>query len=255
MIWPAMLMGGGTLNLPYDVPSNEFLNLEDSKLSTSRNWAVWLPDYLERYEPDSLRYVLTATMPETSDSNFSWTDFVRRNNQELVATYGNLVHRVLTLTHRNSDGRFPQPGPLDDQDQQLLDRVPKTLEDTGRHLAACNFRHALGSAMGLAQETNRYIDAKAPWQTRKTDLERTATTLWVCLNVISCLHTAMNPFLPHSSQKLHQLLGFKGRVEDAGWQTLEITPGQAFPPPAPLFHKLEESVAQEELARLQAQAL
>ena len=113
-----MLMGDGSLERPYDVPANEFLNMEDAKISTSRNWAVWLPDYLDRFEPDPLRYVLSAIMPESSDSNFSWHDFVRRNNQELVATYGNLVHRVLTMTHRNFKGTFPQPGALDAQDRR-----------------------------------------------------------------------------------------------------------------------------------------
>ena len=252
IIWPAMLMGDGTLNLPYDVPANEFLNLEDSKFSTSRNWAVWLPDYLERFEPDQLRYVLSAIMPETSDSNFSWSDFVRRNNQELVATYGNLVHRVLTMTHRNFNGRFPEHGDLDVDDQGLMEKMPLTLEEAGRHLGQCNFRHALGSIMNLAQAANRYIDAKAPWQTIKTDRQRTATTLWVCLNVLSCLRTVTYPFLSFSSQRLHHLLGFAGDVQDSGWRLSEIAPGQSFPKPEPLFSKLEESTAEEELAHLRA---
>ena len=252
IIWPAMLMGDGTLNLPYDVPANEFLNLEDSKFSTSRNWAVWLPDYLERFEPDQLRYVLSAIMPETSDSNFSWSDFVRRNNQELVATYGNLVHRVLTMTHRNFNGWFPEHGDLDVDDQGLMEKLPLTLEEAGRHLGQCNFRHALGSIMNLAKAANRYIDAKAPWQTIKTDRQRTATTLWVCLNVLSCLRTVTYPFLSFSSQRLHHLLGFAGDVQDSGWHLSEIAPGQSFPKPEPLFSKLEESTAEEELTQLRA---
>ena len=252
IIWPAMLMGDGTLNLPHDVPSNEFLNLEDAKFSTSRNWAVWLPDYLGRFEPDPLRYVLSAIMPETSDSNFSWSDFVRRNNQELVATYGNLVHRVLTMTHRDFNGRFPEHGDLDVDDRGLMEKLPLALEEAGNHLGQCNFRQALGSIMGLAQAANRYIDAKAPWQTRKTDIQRTATTLWVCLNVLSCLRTLTYPFLPFSSQRLHQLLGFTGDVQDSGWRLSEIVPGQSFPQPEPLFSKLEESTAGEELAQLRA---
>ena len=254
MIWPAMLMGDGTLDLPYDVPANEFLNMEDAKLSTSRNWAVWLPDYLERFDPDPLRYVLTAIMPETSDSNFSWFDFVRRNNQELVATYGNLVHRVLTMTHRNFDGRFPQPGDLDEEDQALLARIPRALEDAGDQLGNCSFRQALGTAMALAQAANRYIDAKAPWQTVKTDMQRTGATLWVCLNVLSCLRTLTYPFLPFSAQRLHELLGFEGSIQDSGWGVREVRAGQSFPQPTPLFTKLEESVAEEEMERLRAKA-
>ena len=127
IIWPAMLMGDGSLERPYDVPANEFLNMEDAKISTSRNWAVWLPDYLDRFEPDPLRYVLSAIMPESSDSNFSWHDYVRRNNQELVATYGNLVHRVLTMTHRNFKGMFPKPGALDAEDQGAYGQDPGSL--------------------------------------------------------------------------------------------------------------------------------
>ena len=254
MIWPAMLMGDGTLDLPYDVPANEFLNMEGAKLSTSRNWAVWLPDYLERFDPDPLRYVLTAIMPETSDSNFSWSDFVRRNNQELVATYGNLVHRVLTMTHRNFDGRFPQPGDLDEEDQALLARIPQALEEAGDQLGKCSFRQALGTAMALAQAANRYIDAKAPWQTMKTDMQRTGTTLWVCLNVLSCLRTLTYPFLPFSAQRLHELLGFEGSIQDSAWGVREVRAGQSFPQPTPLFTKLEESVAEEEMERLRAKA-
>jgi methionyl-tRNA synthetase len=252
IIWPAMLMGHGGLNLPYDVPANEFLNLADMKFSTSRNYAVWLPDYLDKYAPDPLRYVLSAAMPETSDANFTWTDYVRRNNQELVATYGNLVHRTLTQVHRNFDGKFPQPGSLDPDDQALLDRLPHALDSTGDALSKCNFRQALGVAMGLAQDANRYIDAKAPWQTRKTDLQRTATTLWVCLSVISCLLTITYPFLPFSAQKLHTLLGFEGDVETAGWRLHDIKGGHPFPEPAPLFTKLDESLIESETSKLRS---
>ncbi len=254
MIWPAMLMGEGSLNLPYDVPANEFLNLEEAKLSTSGNWAVWVPDYLERFEADPLRYVLSATMPETSDSNFSWPDFVRRNNQELVATYGNLVHRVLTMTHRTFDGRFPSAGELDAEDRALMERLPGALDEAKGHFLACRFRQALATAMGTAQAANRYIDGKAPWQTRKTDMERTGTTLWVCLNVIACLRTLTYPFLPFSAQKLHESLGFPGEVKEQGWVLAEIEGGHGFPAPEPLFSKLEESVAEEEMERLRARA-
>jgi len=255
IIWPAMLMGDDELILPHDVPANEFLNLEDAKLSTSRNWAVWLPDYLEKYTPDPLRYVLAATMPETSDSNFSWTDFVRRNNQELVATYGNMVHRVLTMTYRNFDGQFPEPQQdLDEEDNQLLERLPQVLKEAGDRLGNCNFRQALGAAMTLAQDTNRYIDTKAPWRTLKTDRGRTGTTLWVCLNVISCLRTIMYPFLPFSSQQLHKLLGFTGEIQDSGWRIQKLNPCQKFPPPKPLFPKLEDSLVEEETTRLRTQA-
>jgi methionyl-tRNA synthetase len=254
IIWPAMLMGDGSLERPYDVPANEFLNMEDAKISTSRNWAVWLPDYLDRFDPDPLRYVLSAIMPESSDSNFSWHDFVRRNNQELVATYGNLVHRVLTMTHRNFKGMFPKPGELDARDQEMMDRILAALEEAARHLESCRFRRALSVAMGLAQAANRYLDVREPWRTRKTDLERTATTLWVCLNVLSCLRTLTYPFLPFSAQRLHEMLGYEGSVQDAGWRLDQIPVGESFGKPAHLFSKLDESVAEEEQERLRATA-
>ena len=254
IIWPAMLMGDGSLERPYDVPANEFLNMEDAKISTSRNWAVWLPDYLDRFDPDPLRYVLSAIMPESSDSNFSWHDFVRRNNQELVATYGNLVHRVLTMTHRGFKGTFPQPGTLDAQDREMMDRLPAALDEAAGHLESCHFRRALSVAMGLAQAANRYLDAREPWRTRKTDMERTATTLWVCLNVLSCLRTLTYPFLPFSAQRLHEMLGYEGNVQDTGWQLGQIPVGESFGKPAHLFSKLDESVAEEEQERLRAAA-
>ena len=250
IIWPSMLMGEGSMILPYDVPANEFLNLEDAKISTSRNWAVWLPDYLSKYDPDALRYVLSATMPETSDSHFSWTDYIRRNNQELVATYGNLVHRTLTLTHRIFNGAFPTPGSFDELDQQILKSIAKVANDTGEQIYQCKFRHALNSIMSFAQQGNRYIDAKAPWKTMQTDVARTGTTLWVCLSIISCLRTISYPFLPFSAQKLHEMLGGTGSVKDAGWSIQEIIPNKTFPYPTPLFTKLDDSIAAKELELL-----
>ena len=147
LVWPAMLMGYDDLNLPYNVPVNEFLTIEGRRLSTSRNWAIWLPDYLERYDPDPLRYALSAGMPETSDSNFSWDKFLHRNNDELVAAYGNLAHRVLTFTCRNFAGVVPSPGELDEQSQVLLRKAEATLNEVDKELHGCNFREALRCAM------------------------------------------------------------------------------------------------------------
>jgi methionyl-tRNA synthetase len=250
MIWPAMLMGYGGLNLPYDVPANEFLTIEGKKLSTSRNWAVWLPDYLERYSPDPLRYFLSANMPETSDADFSWREFVRRNNDELVATYGNLVHRVLTFTSRHFDGRVPTPQELDSSSQTLLEKAKATVGAVDSLLYNCHFRDAIRAAMSLAQETNRYLDEKSPWKTLKTDREACATALFVSLSAIANLKTLFYPFLPFSSEKLHQLLGFKGTVKDEGWGFHQLPAGQKLATPEPLFTKLDESVIAEENARL-----
>jgi methionyl-tRNA synthetase len=252
IIWPAMLMGYGGLNLPYDVPANEFLTLEGKRLSTSRNWAVWLHDYLDRYDPDPLRYFLSANMPEGADTDFSWREFVRRNNDELVATYGNLVHRVLTFTYRSFDGAIPSPGQLDERSRALLEKADVALDTVDRLLQGCHFREAIRTAMSLAQEANRYLDEKAPWKRIEDDREGSTTSLYVALSVISCLKTVLYPFLPFSSQKLHRLLGFEGRVEDGGWSIVRLPPGQQLACPETLFTKLDEKIVAEEDARLES---
>ena len=250
IIWPAMLMGRGDLNLPYDVPANEFLTLEGRQLSTSRNWAVWVPDYLERYDPDPLRYYLGANMPETGDANFSWREFVRRNNDELLANYGNLVHRVLTFTYRNFDGCVPVPGELDEMSRALLDRAESSLNSVDDLLCHCRFREGMKTAMSLAQETNRYLEAKSPWKMVKEDRGSCATTLHTAISVLSYLKTMFYPFLPFSSQKLHELLGSEGRVKEERWGFHAISPGRKLAPPKPLFTKLEEGIVSEETERL-----
>ena len=251
LIWPAMLMGyGDNLNLPYDVPANEFLTIEGRKLSTSQNWAVWLLDYLDRYDPDPLRYLFSINMPETSDTDFSWREFVRRNNDELVATYGNLVHRVLTFVYRNFEGSVPEPGEFDAQDSQILTGAKNTLETVDGRLYGCHFREAIRTIMALAQETNRYLDDKSPWKKIKEDRQAAATSLYVALNVIANLKTMLYPFLPFSSQRLHEYLGFTGRIEDYGWNWQELPPGQKLLPPQPLFSKLDDSLVEEEAKKL-----
>ncbi len=245
IIWPAMLMGSGELNLPYDVPANEYLNLEGLKLSTSRNWAVWLSDYLKQYEPDPLRYVISSNMPETSDSDFSWKEYVRANNDELVATYGNLVHRVLTMVHRKFEGRVPTPKNIDTNSRNLFEEAKSLFEDTGKKINECKFRAGLSSAMTLAQSVNRYLDQQAPW---KATPEDAATTLWVSLSVINCLKIALYPFLPFSSEKLHLMLGFEGSIQDNAWtwDPDQIQPNVLLPKPNALFTKLDYSVVEQE---------
>ena len=252
LIWPAMLMGFGGLNLPYNVPANEYLNLEGLKLSTSRNWAVWLPDYLDRYEPDPLRYVVASNMPETSDSDFSWKEYVRSNNDELVATYGNLVHRVLTMTVRNFDGRVPEHGTLDGAAGELLDQAESGVGVVGSHIETCSFRLALSSAMTLAHAVNRYLDRKEPWRAIRSDRDDAANTLWVALAAINCLKTLLYPFLPFSSEKLHTMLGLSGSVRDEGWRwdREALQAGHSLETPTPLFAKLEETLIEEETLRI-----
>ncbi|MDD5509966.1 MAG: methionine--tRNA ligase [Dehalococcoidales bacterium] len=250
IIWPAMLMGCGNLNLPYDVPANEFLTIEGKKLSTSRNWAVWLPDYLSRYDPDPLRYLLSVSMPETNDTDFSWSELIRRNNDELVATYGNLVHRVLTFTYRKFDGCVPEPGELDDTSNNMMREAEITIGKVEELISECHFKEAVKSAMSLAQEANRYLDMKSPWKVIKDDRQAAATALYVATTVISCLRTVLYPFLPFSSQKLHEYLGFTGSVGDDGWRLHVPAPGQKLLPPEALFSKLDEELAEEESNRL-----
>ncbi len=246
IIWPAMLMGYGGLNLPYDVPANEFLTFEMKKFSKSRNWAVWLPDYLSRYAPDPLRYMLSINMPETTDTDFSWREFYRRNNDELVATYGNLAHRVLTFTYRNYGETIPVPGELDSQSQALLERARKTLATMDGLLAQCHFKDAIKSALDLAQEANRYLDDKSPWKVIKQDKAAAGTSLYVAISVLSCLRVAFYPFLPFSSQKLHEYLGYTGNVQDTGWEFILPPGGQKLVAPQPLFAKLDEKLIEEE---------
>ena len=262
LIWPAMLMGyNDDLNLPYDVPANEFLTIEGRKLSTSRRWAVWLPDYLSRYEPDPLRYLLSINMPETGDTDFSWREFVRRNNDELVATYGNLVHRVLTFVYKNFDGCVPTPDDMGFSSiAAVKDAKPTALQissfaklnDVGKLLSDCHFKRAITLAMSLAQEANRYLEEKSPWKVIKEDRQAAANSLYVALTVISNLRTMLYPFLPFSSQKVHEYLGFEGNVGSCGWKWQDLPPGQKLLPPEPLFSKLDEAVVEEETSRLGA---
>ncbi len=251
LIWPAMLLGYNEgLNLPYDVPANEFLTIEGRKLSTSQNWAVWLLDFLSRYDPDPLRYILSINMPENSDTDFSWREFVRRNNNELVATYGNLVNRVLTLVYRNFDGCVPEPGELDERSNALLRDAESALSEVDGLLAGCYFKQAIMRAMSLSHEANRYLDEKSPWKIIKEDRQAAATPLYVALAMISHLKTMLCPFLPFSSQKVHEFLGYEGKLEDHGWQPHIPPPGQKLTEPQPLFSKLDESLVEEETRRM-----
>lgn len=275
IIWPAQLMGYGDLELPYDVPANEFMNMEGEKLSTSRNWAVWVPDYLIRYDPDPLRFYLATNAPEGSDTSFSWDDFVRRNNNELVAAWGNLAHRVLMFTYHRFDGRVPTPGPLDERDQALLDEIRSGFDTIGERLANCRFKSALAQAMSLARATNRYLDEKAPWFQIKEDRAAAGTTLFVALNAIDSLKLLLAPFLPFSAERLHRTLGYarplfgelrierfqeaerdhdalvyRGEHRDDVWQASSLPPGQSLLEPEPLFKVLDEALIEEERARL-----
>jgi len=187
-------------------------------------------------------------MPETSDTDFSWYEFIRKNNDELVATYGNLVNRVLTFVYRNFDGAVPEVGNLDEASQTLLKNSAETLETVDKLLNGCHFREAIRTIMSLAQETNKYLDGKSPWKTIKIDRAAAASSLWTAIAVISDLKTMLCPFLPFTSQKLHGYLGFNG--EPGEWKIDRPVSGQQLVASQPLFTKLDEKIADEEIARL-----
>lgn len=245
IIWPAMLLGYGNRNLPYDVPANEFMTMSGAKASSSRGNVIWTRDVLDHYDPDTLRYYLSATAPEGRDTDFTFEEMVRRNNDELVAAYGNVVHRTLTFLQSKFGGVVPQPQSLRDADKAMLAEVEKGFEIVGKHIEQCHMKDGLNAAMSVARAANRYFDEQAPWKQIKADRDAAGTTIYVMLQVLSGLHILLCPYLPFSSQKLHGYLGFEGDVSKARWQLEAIKTGEKLPTPAPLFPKLEEPVAAE----------
>ncbi len=290
--WPAELMGAGAqfaeifvgdavpLTLPYDVPANQFMNLEGKKISGSRNWAVWGRDALTRYDADALRYYLTVNMPENKDSDWDWSDFVARNNNELVATWGNLANRVLAFCYKNWEGCVPDVdlSTLRDQDRNLIAVIENGFTTVGAELEAVHLRAALGEAMKLATAVNQYLDQNAPWTAIKTDREAASKTIYTALRAIDSLKVMFAPFLPFTSERLHGFFAYDTplfgeqyteevtdslgthnvlRYRDVSrigsstyWKPSELKPGQKLNQPGPLFKKLEDKVAEEERARL-----
>ena len=256
VIWPAMLLAYEGYNLPYDVPANEYVNMESQKISTSRNWVINLKDAVQRYDPDPIRYTLSAIMPETSDSNFTWEEFVRRNNDELVATFGNLVNRVLSMIHRNFDGQVPKRGNIGNSEIKLNKLAETTLISVSESIESCKFREGLAHCMSLAREVNRYLDEKAPWTAIKSDIDSASTTLNISVNIINCLKTVLHPYLPFSTQALQEMLGLAGEVEknDWSWNPQEVPDDHKLGEVKRLFDKLEDSIAEAELSRLSSES-
>jgi methionyl-tRNA synthetase len=292
-IWPAMLMGysgvgakGGTpgslgaLQLPYEVVSSEFLTMEGRKFSSSRNVVIYVGDMLSRYDPDALRYYLAVAGPENQDTDFTWAEFVRRNNEELVGTWGNLVNRTVSMAAKNLGG-IPAAGALTDADHALLAASRAAFGVVGDLLARSRQKAAIGEAMAVVGAANKYLSDMEPWKLRSTDPDRMASVLHVALQVVSDAKTLLTPFLPSSSSKVHALLGGTGQwaampelVEvdektaagspsysvltgdyDTGarWESTPIQVGHPLAPPTPIFTKLDPSVVDEELARLAAE--
>jgi len=296
-MWPAELMGAGSqfleifqkaigrsadgaepLTLPYDVPANQFMNLEGQKISGSRNWGVWALDALTRYDADALRYYLTINMPENKDSDWNWEEFVARNNNELVATWGNLANRVLAFSFRHWEGRVPSLDLKDlrASDLSLIDYVDGGFETVGRELEAIHLRAALQEALRLAGVVNQYLDQTAPWSAIKADRTDAALSIYTALRAIDALKVLFSPFLPFSSVKLHHYLGYDSAffgdqytqvVSDSlgqhtvlryrepasasvAWAPTELRPGQALRQPAALFKKLDAAIVEDERSRL-----
>lgn len=209
VIWPIELMGfDERLNLPYDVPANQFLNIEGEKLSTSRGLAVWVLDALARFDPDPIRYYVTSILPETKDANFSWEEFATKNNGELVAAWGNLVNRVFGFAFSRFDGKVPNHAPLDDRDNGLLDEIARGFDEVARCYEEVRLRDALKEAMRLTREVNKYLDDKAPWTTFKTDQAAAGTSVYVAMRAIDSLKVLFAPVLPFTSQSVHQMFGY-----------------------------------------------
>ena len=252
IVFPAMLKAEGSYILPDNVPSNEFLNLEDDKISTSRNWAVWLDEYLVDFpgKQDVLRYVLTANAPETKDNNFTWKDFQARNNNELVAVYGNFVNRALQLTKKYYEGVVPAAGELTDYDRETIEEFKGVKAEVERLLEGFRFRDAQKEAMNLARIGNKYLADSEPWKVIKTDPERVKTVLNLSLQLVANLAIAFEPFLPFSSERLRGMLG----ISEVEWDRLgavDLLPeGHRLGEPALLFEKIEDCVVEEQVQKL-----
>ena len=254
IVFPAMLKAEGSYNLPENVPANEFLNLEDDKISTSRNWAVWLHEYLEELpgKQDGLRYVLTANAPETKDNNFTWKDFQARNNSELVAILGNFVNRAMVLVHKYFDGKVPACGELTDYDKESMAEVNASIAHLAENLDNFRFREALKDAMNIARVGNKYLADTEPWKLIKTDEERVKTILNIALQLCANLAIAFEPFLPFMSEKLSKQLG----LSQLSWSDLGnfamLSEGDAIEKPQLLFEKIEDDVVEAQVNKLLA---
>ncbi|HXC78999.1 MAG TPA: methionine--tRNA ligase [Candidatus Acidoferrum sp.] len=263
VLWPAILMGAGDMHLPDEIVASEYLNMGGKKLSTSRGQVIYVNDVLARYDADALRYYLMIAGPENQDTDFTWAEFVRRNNDELVATWGNLVHRTLVNAHRNF-GSVPEPGVLADSDQALIKEVEDALDYVATQLGQARFQVALKYVMTMAAKVNVYLGTEQPWHTIKTDRARAGTVLYVALRCVDNLKLMLTPFLPFSSQKLHEMLGYQDliapqpevrEVDEDGvlhrvitgeypltdrWHVSQLAPGHPLPQPLALFKRLDD---------------
>jgi methionyl-tRNA synthetase len=290
-IWPAMLFGYngqgdkggepgrlGRLGLPSEIVSSEYLTMEGRKFSSSRNVVIYVRDFLQRYDVDALRYYVAVAGPENQDTDFTWSEFVRRNNDELVAAWGNLVNRSVSFAAKNI-GSIPEPGELTSPDRELMEYSRTSFAAVGENLGRSRFKLAIGDAMRTVAEANKYLSEQAPWKLRESDPARMQTILHTTLQVVDDAKTLLTPFLPRSSQQVFEMLGGQGtwsgmpeikEVDEEGgpsypvitgqyddtprWESRPIRPGTPLDVPKPLFTKLQPSVADEEVARLRQES-
>ena len=253
IVFPAMLKAEGSYILPDNVPANEFLNLEGDKISTSRNWAVWLHEYLRDFEgkQDVLRYVLTANAPETKDNDFTWKDFQARNNNELVAIYGNFVNRSMVLTHKYFEGKVPARGELNEADKNMIAEFERTKQEMENLLDNFKFRDAQKEAMNMARIGNKYLADNEPWKLAKTDMGRVATILNLALQLTANLSVAFAPFLPFSSKKLSDMLAMQPRKWDSLGNMEMLEEGHLLNKAELLFEKIEDAAIEAQIKKLQ----
>ncbi len=255
IIWPLILMGHGEYILPDNIPANEYLNLEGGKLSTSRNYAVWLNEYLDKFPPDPLRYCIAANAPETKDADFSWKEFQQRNNNELADILGNFVNRSLTFLQKNFHNTVPQPGKFDALDKEMLSRLEKAPTEIGNLFENFEVRKAVAAFMDLARFANKYFNDQQPWVTIKDNPEKCATTFYVCVQVLKGLAILMESVLPFSARELWNMLNFSNPFENNHWDEAgkaNVPVGHRLNKPKILFNKLEDDVIEAEIKKLQS---
>ncbi len=253
IVWPAILMGQEGYILPSDIPANEFLTIEGRKISTSKNYAIWAREYLEKFPPDPMRYVIASTMPENKDSDFSWKDFQTRVNTELADILGNFINRTLTFVRKNYDNRVPPRHGLTADDERILKLIKIWPEKVGRALEEYSIRQATRTFMDLAREANKYFNDSEPWRTLKENRERCDTALNISLQLCKALSVIMAPFLPFSAQKVWKMMNLQGEVEQQNWDTAgseELVPGHQLGKPEILFQKIEDEVIEREIQKL-----
>jgi methionyl-tRNA synthetase len=253
IVWPAMLMAHGGFILPDHIPANEFLNIEGRKLSTSRNWAVWVDEYLEVFPPDPLRYYLTANAPETKDADFAWKDFQARNNNELADVLGNLVNRTLSFVEKQFQSRVPPATSTAEADRAVTAAVERTTASIGQALDDFQVRRATAELLGLARIGNRYFNDSAPWVSIKVDRERCATTLNTVLQLELALAVLMEPFMPFSAERLWRMLNAPGALREQRWHEipgLRLADNHVLGKREILFNKIEDPVVEAQMAKL-----